>query len=306
MPRFSIVMPCFNSSATLAETLESLFAQTCQDWELICVDDGSTDGTQKLLTRYADEDPRVRWIANCGKGPSSARNYGALTLAKGEIIAFCDSDDLWRPNKLAELDRGFDADDADVLYGQIGFFDDRPEMLSTTSTVPGGDVTIQMLWGESPVCTLSNTSIRRRSLLVYGGFDPSVVHNEDLEWLVRLVGQGALVRGIDSLHVLYRASPTGLSSDLEAMAAGRQRAIATAASFGIRAPKGAEATYQRYLARRALRMGQSRRTAAQYALRGLTTSPKGFMSPPRRGALTLAAVLSNFLLPRAVSRALFS
>ena len=87
MPRFSIVMPCYNATATLAETLESLFAQTCQDWELICVDDGSTDGTQKLLTRYAEEDPRVRWIANCGKGPSSARNYGALTLATAGSVA---------------------------------------------------------------------------------------------------------------------------------------------------------------------------------------------------------------------------
>jgi len=306
MPRFSIVMPCYNAAATLAETIESLFAQTFEDWELICVDDGSTDGTQKMLSRYAQANPQVRWTTNRGKGPSSARNYGALTLTKGDIVAFCDADDIWCPRKLAELDHAFAVSDADILFGQIGFFEGRPERLSTTSTVPTAQVTIAMLLGENPVCTLSNVSIRRSRLLAHGGFDPSVVHNEDLEWLVRLCGQGAIIRGVQSLQVLYRANPTGLSSDLAAMAEGRQQAIETAARFGVLPPKGAEAVYQRYLARRALRMGQSRWAAAHYALRGITLSPAGFMSPPRRGALTLAAVLSNFLLPRAISRALFS
>ena len=305
MPRFSIVMPCFNAAATLDDTVASILDQSHQDWELICIDDGSTDATPSLLAGYARADDRIRWVANPGKGPSSARNYGALTLAEGEIIAFCDADDIWCHAKLAELDQAFATSDADLLFGQIGFFETLPEKPSTLSTVPDNDVSIAMLLGENPVCTLSNASIRARSLQAYGGFDPDIVHNEDLEWLVRLVGQGAVVRGVDRLQVLYRASLTGLSSDLSAMAEGRQRAIETAAGFGVISPAESEAIYHRYLARRALRMGHSRRAAARYALRGITLSPRGFMSPPRRGALTLLGAVSNLLLPRAVSRALF-
>lgn len=305
MPRFSIVMPCFNAAETLNETIASILEQSFQDWELICIDDGSTDTTRILLNKYVSSDHRIKWVANQGKGPSSARNFGAMTLAQGEIVAFCDADDIWCPNKLAQLDVAFEAEEVDLFFGQIGFFELRPDAPSTVSTVPNSDLSIEMLLGENPVCTVSNASIRRASLLEFGGFDPDVVHNEDLEWLVRLVGQGAVLRGIDQLQVLYRASLTGLSANLPAMAEGRRHAIATASRFGVTLPRTSEAIYQRYLARRALRIGQSRWTAAQYALRGMVLSPKGFMSPPRRGALTLLAALSNFFLPRALSRALF-
>jgi len=167
MPRFSIVMPCFNAAATLHETLTSVLAQTFEDWELICVDDRSTDATQRLLEGYARTDPRIKWLANPGKGPSCARNFGAMTLAKGEIIAFCDADDLWCPDKLAELDAAFAAEDADLFFGQTGFFKTRADAPSTVSSVPASDLTIAMLLGENPVCTVSNASIRRTSSVSY-------------------------------------------------------------------------------------------------------------------------------------------
>lgn len=306
MPRFSIVMPCYNAKQTLHETLASITAQEFGDWELICVDDGSTDQTWRMLGAYARKDRRIKAIQNPCKGPSSARNHAALMHAEGDIIAFCDADDLWAPQKLSTLNRSFQEKAVDALYGQIGFLDRDPAIVRTYSTVPVGPLRIETLLGENPVCTLSNISIRRESFMRFGGFDPSVIHNEDLEWLIRLVGQGAHIQGLDDFQVWYRASPHGLSANLEAMANGRLRAIETAARYGVQAPKKAEAVHHRYLARRALRMGHSRLGTLRHALKGVAASPKGFMTPPRRGAMTLIAATTNLVLPRAVSRALFS
>ncbi|WP_341365905.1 glycosyltransferase family 2 protein [Yoonia sp. BS5-3] len=306
MPVFSIVMPCFNAAETILQTLESIRAQTCQEWELICVDDGSTDLTRDLIADAAKHDRRIRLAYNPGKGPSAARNFGATHLASGTYIAFCDADDLWTTDKLAETQSIFSTLEVDATFGKIGFFQDDPNLAQVFSTVPTIPLSIQMLLGENPVCTMSNITIRRRSWAAFGGFDPAVVHNEDLEWLIRIVGQGGIIQGNQNLQVWYRSSPNGLSADLPAMQSGRAHAIRTAQGFGVAVSNAAEAIHKRYLVRRALRLGHDRTWAAKIACAGFLQSPKGFMSPPRRGVLTLAAALLNLGLPRYISRAFFS
>ncbi|GAA6200270.1 glycosyltransferase [Aquicoccus sp. SU-CL01552] len=305
MTTFSIVLPCFNAQATIPDTLDGLTAQTFADWEAICVDDGSTDTTTDLIAQAATADPRIRLLRNPGKGPSAARNFGAAN-ATGEVIAFCDADDIWMPGKLAELAVAFADPSVDAGFGRIGFFTRAPEDATVFSTVPAGDLSIAMLLGENPVCTMSNIALRRRAFETTGGFDATMVHNEDLEWLIRLVGKGARVVGLPSLHTMYRTSTGGLSSDLGAMLSGRARAIETAARFGV-APDGrSHAIHHRYLARRALRLGEGRTLALRHALRGLAHSPTGFFSPLRRGALTLLGSLAALTLPRKTRQFLFS
>lgn len=306
MPRFSIVIPCFNASLTLRDTLDSLRAQSFADFEIICVDDGSTDATRTLIRLAQIEDPRIRLARNRAKGPSEARNLGALHLARGEIIAFCDADDLWVPSKLAQLDATFQAGDVDAAYGKVAFFRAHPADATTWSEVPQGDLTMAQLLGENPVCTMSNIAIRRTTFDATGGFDAGIVHNEDLEWLIRVVGLGARVVGLPQVLTCYRRNPEGLSADLPAMARGRAAALRTAARFGLRPGPKDEAVHLRYLARRALRLGQSRIDAAGFALRGLRTSPTGFFASPRRGALTLGGAVAALVLPRRVSHLLFS
>ncbi|MBQ9417639.1 MAG: glycosyltransferase family 2 protein [Bacteroidales bacterium] len=95
----SIVMPTFNKGQYIAESIDSVLSQTYTDWELIVVDDGSTDGTQEVLRRY--NDPRIRiFTLNANRGAAHARNL-ALRQARGRYVAFLDSDDLWHPQKLA-------------------------------------------------------------------------------------------------------------------------------------------------------------------------------------------------------------
>lgn len=306
MPKFSIIIPCFNAETTLPETLESLRAQTFTDWEAICVDDGSTDATLEQLRRAQMTDPRIKPVRNSGKGPSAARNHGALTLATGDFIAFCDADDLWEPTKLAELAGAFFDKQVDGIFGQVAFFETNPAEASAFSTVPDGALSIPVLLGENPVCTMSNLTLRRSVFVASSGFDAEMVHNEDLEWLIRLVGTGARVVGVPWLQTRYRNSSGGLSANHAEMRRGRERALATARQFGVIPGKASHAIHYRHLARRALRSGAGRFDALRFAIAGLCQSPRGFLSPMRRGGLTLLGALCAVVLPRALSTSLFS
>ncbi|MFG6527480.1 glycosyltransferase family 2 protein [Sulfitobacter sp. 1A10445] len=305
MPRFSIILPCFNAQDTIEQTLSGLIAQSFQDWEAICIDDGSTDATAELIKDIAKTDARIHLVRHAEKGPSAARNTGVSQHAHGDLIAFCDADDIWHPNKLLQLISVFDDPKIDGAFGQIAFFHNTPEDAHTWSTVPTAPLSINALLGENPVCTMSNLTLRKSAFLNCGGFNPEIVHNEDLEMLVRLVGRGAHILPVAKLQTYYRTTPDGLSANLDAMLKGREQALATAARFGVQPSRASHAIHHRYLARRALRLDRARSTALRHSLTGLLHSPAGFMSPARRGALTLGAALVATVLPRGIRRSLF-
>ena len=99
-PLVSVVMPMFNTADLVAASIRSVQAQTATDWELLVVDDHSTDGSFAVAGELAGDDDRVRVMQNAGpKGAPGARNH-AITHARGRYIAFLDSDDLWLPDKL--------------------------------------------------------------------------------------------------------------------------------------------------------------------------------------------------------------
>ncbi len=306
MTKFSIVVPCFNAAATLHDTLDSFRNQSLTCWEAIFVDDESTDLTRDILRDAASGDPRIKLAYNVAKGPSTARNLGAMIFARGDIIAFCDADDVWSPTKLAELESAFRDPTVDGAYGQIAFFSNCPEDASVFSTVPESDLTIPMLLGENPACTMSNIAVRRTVFAASAGFAEGLIHNEDLEWLIRLVGGGARIVGIDSCQTYYRASPHGLSADLTNMAKSREVALLSAARFGFAPTPTANAIYLRYLARRALRLGHGRTDALKFAVQGLLVSPSGFFGSPKRGVLTMAGAILSLFLPRCLNQRIFS
>ena len=101
-PLVSIIMPCYNGEAFLAEAVGSVLAQTFRDFELIVVDDGSTDGSADILARYVDP---VRVIRQTNRGVSAARNVG-IAAARGDFIAFLDADDTWESEFLDEMVKG--------------------------------------------------------------------------------------------------------------------------------------------------------------------------------------------------------
>lgn len=117
MLEFTVVIPVYNTSGYLAECLDSLIAQTEVNWEAICVNDGSTDGSELILQHYSDLDARIRYVNQVNAGVSVARNKG-LDLAKGEFVLFLDSDDSLAPQALQLIrDAQQKHSDAWVMFG---------------------------------------------------------------------------------------------------------------------------------------------------------------------------------------------
>ena len=98
-PEVSVIVPACNSGPWIDDALDSVQKQTFPGWELILVDDGSTDGTLAQVQARADKDPRIRVFSQERQGPSAARN-SAISRAKGRFLAFLDADDFWLPTKL--------------------------------------------------------------------------------------------------------------------------------------------------------------------------------------------------------------
>jgi len=118
---FSIIIPCCNVAPYLRETLDSVLAQACQDWECICVDDGSTDGTGNILDGYGKKDSRFRVIHKANAGVSTARN-DAMQLAQGDYICFLDGDDVWAANWLMKVKQATQNGKADIVRMSFTFW----------------------------------------------------------------------------------------------------------------------------------------------------------------------------------------
>lgn len=115
-PIVSIIIPCFNSEAYLLETLQSVYSQSYSDWELILVNDGSTDGTRDIIEHHAKQDGRTRACHISNQGVSLARNHG-IQVASGTYFQFLDHDDLLPPDSLQNKVSVMDQNGADVAYG---------------------------------------------------------------------------------------------------------------------------------------------------------------------------------------------
>ena len=147
-PEFSIIIPTYNVAPYLRETLNSVLAQTCQDWECICVDDGSTDGTGNILDEYGKKDSRFRVIHKANAGVSAARN-GAMQLAKGDYICFLDGDDVWAPDWLMKVKEATQDSTADIVRMSFTFL--HEETISGPTPLFDTCDEIEIIVGEGEV-----------------------------------------------------------------------------------------------------------------------------------------------------------
>lgn len=112
-PAISIIMPCYNRAGTIARSIETVLGQTFVDWELIIIDDGSTDDSPAVIQRY--DDKRIKLYTQTNRGVCAARNAG-LSHAQGDIIAFLDADDTWAPECLSKLYQALINSQAALVY----------------------------------------------------------------------------------------------------------------------------------------------------------------------------------------------
>lgn len=221
-PTVSVVIPVFNTGPYLAECLDSVVAQTMRDIEVICVDNGSTDGSRDVLAEYARRDDRVRVIDEPQRGLPRARNRG-LDEASGEYIMFLDSDDFFEPTMLAEVHARCEADGSDVGVFRIRYrYQDKGTALEAdwslrTELVPGevfapSEITGSIYRFVTP-CVWNK--LFRHSFLAETGirFTPDLKRAEDIPFTYLALARAKRISVVDKALVNYR---TGLSGSLQA------------------------------------------------------------------------------------------
>ncbi|MFM6395643.1 glycosyltransferase family 2 protein [Planktothrix sp.] len=144
MPLISVVIPTYNAEKTIEETIHSVLNQTVSDLELIVVNDGSTDSTLEIISKFTD--PRLKVFSYPHSGANSARNRG-LEQASGEYISFIDADDLWTPDKLElQLKVLQENPEAKVAYSWTDCIDESSQFLRRGGHVTvNGDVYLHLL-----------------------------------------------------------------------------------------------------------------------------------------------------------------
>jgi len=137
MPMFSVIMPCYNHVRYVDQAVSSVRDQSCNCWELLVIDDGSTDGSAEKVQAHADQDVRIRLIRQSrNAGPAAARNAG-LVAARGDWLAFLDSDDVWYPTTLDAYRKAITRRPA------ASFFYGRRDRLDASGAIQKGPVQFQ-------------------------------------------------------------------------------------------------------------------------------------------------------------------
>lgn len=224
MTTISIVIPAYNASKTIEETIRSVQNQTFSDFEMIVINDGSIDQTLEVLEKISDK--RLKIFSYENKGVSAARNRG-IENAKGEFIAFLDADDLWSPDKLerqhAELEK---YPDAGVAYSWTYFMEERGNSRILHPCEPiffQGNVYPKLLVGDF-IYSGSNILVRREAVNSVGWFDSALVGCEDWDYWRRLSVQWDFVV-IKKYQVYYRKSSGTASAKIEVMRNASLKAI---------------------------------------------------------------------------------
>ena len=218
MPKVSIVVPTYNAEGTILETIRSVQQQTFSDFEIIIVNDGSTDQTLKVLTTVSDY--RLKVFSYSNAGVSVARNRG-MSHATGEFIAFLDPDDLWTPDKLElQLQALQQHPEAGVAYSRTYYMDEQGKFCHTDNApLLEGNIYEELLAQNFLASIGSNVLIRKEAIDSVGEFDPKLTHAEDWEFCIRLAAQWPYV-AVQKPQVFYRQSLSSASSKVEIMEQG--------------------------------------------------------------------------------------
>lgn len=186
MPRVSVVIPTFNCATYLPSAIDSVLNQSFNDFEILVVDDGSTDGTIDRLRQYAKH---IHYVYQENAGASAARNR-ALSLSTGEYIAYLDADDVWYPTKLERQIAFLDTNkEYGLVHSDVSVIDEQDEIIhrqfnsETARSVPQGSCMLELLQ-HSHIQTLTVVE-RRDCFQKVGGFDDRIPIAQDyLHWIM--------------------------------------------------------------------------------------------------------------------------
>jgi len=218
-PLVSIIIPTYNSENFIEPTIKSVLVQSYQNFEIIIIDDSSTDNTIRILTRLRKEDNRINYykIPHSGR-PSIPRNFG-INKAKGDLIAFLDSDDLWIKEKLKNQVEIIKKQpefiflySMSITFGKVNLLSPKYELLPLPFRAARSKKDLLKLGNTIP---LSSTLIKTDILKEIGGFDEDPeLQIEDYDLWIRLSEKGEF-KFIPRIFVYYRIHDSQFSEDWE-------------------------------------------------------------------------------------------
>jgi len=214
-PKVSVIIPTYNRGKYIKEAVDSVLSQAFQDFEIIVIDDGSTDNTREVLSLYSD---KIEYIYQENKGISCARNTG-IRCSNGEYIAFLDSDDMWLEDKLELQVRFLDKNrDVDMVYSGIYYFDEmfkiNRDYFDLVKPYSGFVLKHLFLRNFIPCVTVI---VRKKCFEKIGLFDETLVFSEDYDMWMRV----AMYFKIDFINKplarfrIHKDSMTAIVSDIK-------------------------------------------------------------------------------------------
>ena len=209
IPLVTVIMPVYNAERYMQQSIESIIAQTYQNWELLIVDDGSTDSSVQIMQEYCSRDRRIQMIPSTGnEGVASARNKG-IQAAKGEYIAFLDSDDLWKAEKLEIQIHYMQEYNCGFVYSAYDVIDEKNVYQKT----------ITPYWDKVSYEKLLNTNIIAcctaviKSEYVKDNLMPQLKHEDYATWLNILKNHQLIAECVPGILASYRLVKGSVSSN---------------------------------------------------------------------------------------------
>lgn len=244
VPRFSVTVPAYNAAATLAETIGSIQAQTFEDWELVLVDDGSTDATRALAESFMARDPRIRVISQENRGSGGAYNT-AVRNARAGLIVMLSADDLLLPEHLARFD-AFITENPDYdIFSSDGYYDYDDGTRETSG--------LHHAWADPSTCTLPDLlracffnmgAVYRREIFdAVGGFREDI-YAEDYLFFLLAFAHGYRHRMLDLPLAIHRRSAVQKSSNALGVRQAELYSIRELIKTGLLSPSDLKAAEQ--------------------------------------------------------------
>ena len=212
-PKVSVIIAVYNGARYIKKAIDSVLNQTCQSFEIIVIDDGSTDNTKEVLQSYIDA-VEIKYVYQENRGASAARNAG-LKMASGTYIKFLDCDDILYLRQLELQVYNLDKDKCDVSCTAFDILYTN-KIKKSFPIKTGKSVTLASLI-ERDNGPLHSYLIKKDTLMEVGGFDETLSHYEDVDLWLRLKIKGVVISTVDYNGCCYCILDESMSSDIERM-----------------------------------------------------------------------------------------
>lgn len=209
MARVSVITPAYNAEEFLEETVRSVLQQTFSDWEMIIVDDCSSDNTFVIAQQFAKQDARIRVFRNDKNSGVAATRNKALDLAVGDYIAFLDSDDLWLPQKLEKQVAFMDTNHYALTYTNYQKFNSATGERANKVLRAPAEMTEKKIFGDTSIGCLT-VMVNRKEVGVF--HMPLLKHTEDNITWQEILARGYTAYRLDEVLSLYREGNDSLTS----------------------------------------------------------------------------------------------